>query len=495
MPDSPLNLKPGVLPNPSFAEKAEIRLALGALGNPIDILHADLRAARTAGNLLPGQFYRITDYATKYVRPVWTGTGSSWTTETVSSSVEPLIVLAISASAVATEAYSAAFPQDAIIYDLDDVTGPTGGRKGFILRRTDTKRNVSLPYDYRTMKWNRYKVNVSTLPVHEPGDVYAPYAPFMYNGHLYRADAAGHVDPDLGTEEANGDTIIEFANLNTRHVLGEGVMRVSLPSMGDIKLPPVGTALECSTFCSSLVAGSVAITGQSDFYMASGTNNVFAGGVSNSSLGPNFRHNTFADGFVNNRMGENCNNNIAGGFFNNNEIAGLMYGNTIGGSASHNKIGREFSGNIVGEEFTVNTIDGGFIDNLIGANCSRNTTSGASNDNAVGNGMADNYIGPAFQSNRLGQFVGNRVGNLFEANQSKGAVIYNVIASDFRSNQLPDAGFTENTVVFGACIELDFSAATHVSADYPTTITKNSELQSRLSYLVGNVVTYASPTA
>jgi len=97
--------------------------------------------------LLPGMKYTITDFRTYHLIP----NTSSYQTGTV----EPIIVTAVSTTALSPMAYSTVYPQDIIYYELVD-SGSTEGDMGRIIFRHDTKKNIKVWEDWRNNKYRRW---------------------------------------------------------------------------------------------------------------------------------------------------------------------------------------------------------------------------------------------------------------------------------------------------------------------------------------------------
>jgi len=116
-----------------------------------DILYADLVTAVTNGTLIRGGLYRITDYQT--VHNIYNAV--SLTVHT--GPTEPLIVTATDTNKIAANALSETYPDDSIIYTLDNSKIP-GATKGCILERFDTIQNVRVCNDFRNVVYRRWKM-------------------------------------------------------------------------------------------------------------------------------------------------------------------------------------------------------------------------------------------------------------------------------------------------------------------------------------------------
>lgn len=118
-----------------------------------EVTYSELTQLIANNELVTGGIYLLTNYKTIYQQPV--------SNDIKSGETEELYLTATSTNTLSPIAYSKQYPQDIIIYDVnnkvaEDTTTP---RNGFILRRTDTVNNLSAPQDWRTMKWLRYDIS------------------------------------------------------------------------------------------------------------------------------------------------------------------------------------------------------------------------------------------------------------------------------------------------------------------------------------------------
>jgi hypothetical protein len=193
--------------------------------------------------------------------------------------------------------------------------------------------------------------------------------------------------------------------------------------------------------------------------------NSFGGEVAMNRFGAAFTDNAFAGGVSYNDMGERAYDNNVGANFNNNRTGPDFHSNTVGANFGGNRMGAGFSSNNVGDDFVSNSIGNGFVKNTVYAEFQNN----AVGDNFFRNTVGDGMYGTAY-------FFDNVVGNDFQ---------YNTVASNFRMNR-----------VCTGVGSLDFSAATHVYAQYSCDIFRDSTLAYKLSYVNGSgVAQVVSPTS
>src|SRR3990170_1682707 len=173
------------------------------IGSIIDKTWAELKALADASSLAPGQLYRITDFRTRHLIPN--------TTDYNIGPTEPITVTAISVDELAVDAYSEAYPQDVIYYELADSSG-SGGDRGRIYFRYDTSDdiNVAVWEDWRTVKYRRWETfpgnNVFARLTDAPVDVDKPVLLFL-SGNRIVTEEIEYTQPYIGqTIEVYGST-------------------------------------------------------------------------------------------------------------------------------------------------------------------------------------------------------------------------------------------------------------------------------------------------
>lgn len=171
----------------------------------ICVTYEELSTLIGSSDLVTNAKYKITNFCTKYLQP-WTNTLKvcefdaanlpvGWDTvydpiNNTTGCYEPLIVTAISNHEFDNIAISTVYPTDEIYYDFNDTQAGVLNRTGRITRRTDTVKNISLPYDYRRVVFMRY------------ASYEVPTAYNMYSTSLFPSS--------LNTIEYNGDAGIEY---------------------------------------------------------------------------------------------------------------------------------------------------------------------------------------------------------------------------------------------------------------------------------------------
>jgi hypothetical protein len=161
-----------------------------ALMGATPVLYTELVNLIDALALVPGRQYLITDYATTHTIP---------TTATLNTGVnEPIIVTAVSTTALNAQASSSLYPQDILYYNINN-SAPAGTLMGYIYRRIDTFRNIDVPFDYRNVKFRRYKSDMTSAGMHNDYYLWATSITFSYNigtnaSYTFVWDGVNYVD-------------------------------------------------------------------------------------------------------------------------------------------------------------------------------------------------------------------------------------------------------------------------------------------------------------
>ena len=339
----------------------------------IDTTYDELFALKTASELIPGVFYKITDFASIYDQPDFDSNGTAKLAGdlvTKTGPTEPLIVLAITVNAIAPQAWSTIYTGDTILYDIDYVSTIVKGTpcKGRIEFRKDSNNN-QIPYDSRGILLKRYET-ISGSQV---------YDSFKDTGFAYRDDI-----PTFGDECEN---IVLTAHPAT---YGQG------PGSDASIFLVTNNAFGLG--CESIIASG------GDF-----VNNTFGNFVFGIHVAHSFRNNSFGAGLADCHFLNNFANNRIGEGFINNIIENDFFNNVIGNNFQDNDIGSEFQDNTIGDGFT---------------------------QNSVGNGFKNNIIGSIFTGNHINDYFQNNgdIGDNFSNNDIRYRFSENTIASNFQFN-------------------------------------------------------------
>lgn len=433
-----------------------------AVANYTSILYADLFTAYTNGTLIPGMFYLITDFETCYDRPNYDSNGNTVTTGNyvASGTIEPLLVLATSATTFAAEAYSLTYPKDKIKYDITfNTTEVTAGTaKGRITERID-ERNNRTDYDFRNVEFIRYEgyfcetlqpgtISISGTTVtgvdtqftntFSTGDVLAVRNQGGQISGFYFYEIIDIVD----------DTTMNIAGVN---VISETNVRYSRGiSLGNKNPFPSNIPSTTANFSlyntfndSDNYSNYIGDNLGYDTFMLS--NNVFLNGTySHNKFGSNCVGNTFDDDMDSNNIGSFFQFNIITNDFDRNTIGSYMEGNIIECDMESNRIGNYFQRNMLGDD------DGNDFDfNLIGENFRNNfitMSNGSFMKNTIGRSFDGNIINDSFENNTtIGTFTNNFITDVFEDNTMGNNVDSNLIYIQFRNNTI-GANFYQNNI-------------------------------------------------
>lgn len=458
----------------------------GTIKNVVSKTHAQMVAMKTGGTFAPGQWYEISDFQLK-----WRVPGDP--TQIDSGSVEPLLVFAISNSELFKIAYSKAYPEDEIIYELEDYASnpnpadtTTQTRTGYISRRIDRMRDIDIGWDFRSIKWRAYKLDLSSVPAWSSATTYGKFTQAgtlagtyaIYNNKIYYSKIANNIS---GTFNSANWTLACSYDLSATYFTGN-----VLTMGGRLTLnPDKSSYIPQPTFTNSLTsAGTDQSTNVYNMKIANGYGNVFYSTSTSDSPHDNyiysdFIYNTFSYNFYNNMIGNTCYNNVAGYNFHDNSFDGIFNNNNIG-NACYN--------NIVGVNCNNNSFGSNFQHNYFGVSCYGNTIGNDFHLNSNNNNFYSNTIGDQFHHNTTGSFYINVVGDTCVGNEIGGSCYYNVIGNNMYSNTL-GLNFASNTIGNSfqyndakTGITADFSSASHVYATYNCQLFKNYSGADRLSY-------------
>lgn len=128
--------------------------------NLTDITYNELTKLISSFGLIPGMFYKITDFKTCYILPDFDIYKSAIKIENMihqESEVEPIVVFATSESTISTEAWQPKYPNDKIEYEYNFSYLLNGNPAfGRITKRIDEFGNQT-DYDHRNITYKRYR--------------------------------------------------------------------------------------------------------------------------------------------------------------------------------------------------------------------------------------------------------------------------------------------------------------------------------------------------
>jgi len=349
----------------------------------VSMTYAQFYNTITNNNLQIGKTYIIMDFQTVYDQMDFDAGGSlKPTLVTKTGATEQIWVLALAPNQIASQAYSATYPNDQIQYDWTyNATFVNGSpAKGRISERIDENNNRT-DYDHREIKFIRYD------------------------------DGAGN----FTVINDNGNASREFLTF-VRNFTG-GIVKDNW--LGDFY--SIG-ALFGQEYGNNVFSGNFVISNTSSavFY-----NNTFSGNVNNNTFSGNVYNNTFSNDVINNTFSGDVYNNTSGNVYSN-TFSGDVYDNTFSGYVYNNT----FSGNVYDNTFSGevynNTFSGEVYNNTFSGEVYRNTFSGYVNSNTF-SGYVNNNT-----------FSGHVNNNTFTYT---GQLIYVTIADDLQSKTIDDATY------------------------------------------------------
>ena len=438
----------------------------------ITTTYSQLTSLKSSNSLVPGQTYIISDFQTKWWRQRM---GDS--TVMTSPIIEPLLVTATSNNQIHSIAKSSLYPQDIITYDInqlgsdfqsqDEVNAmvPIPQNKGWICRRQDTVKNISLPTDWRHVTVPCYRLNTSTIQSWSSASTYTKGAVVKHNGYLY----SSLINSNLNNAPINNQTnntwrrLTNFKETEEYYHVVNTSFGINLANPGNTSsfavTYDVNSYIEQPIFTSSVLAQGI-------FTVGSQTKNIFAnnGAVNNIFAGSNVDVVVESDSYGN--------------------IFEEMYETKIGKWSTNNRF------------FSVNFLQ-------IGSNCSYNFISNGEgiriNDS---NSQLTCYGGYGLDldyetfNNYLHQCQYSKFGK--EMNQCR--FVGGTYSCNFNAAMTGQYFYTSQvkflTIDTRLSTGIDYTLATHVYANYPKRITANSVGNAILTYLnASNVPQYVSVTS
>ena len=332
----------------------EGKVSIKAIMDSVKILdtttinYAEFYNLITNSQLVVGKTYIIMDFQTVYDQMDFDAGGSlKPTLLTKTGATEQIWVLALAPNQIASQAYSATYPNDKIQYDWTYNTTFVNGSpaKGRISERIDENNNRT-DYDHREIKFIRYDDGAGNFTViNDNGNASQEFLTFVQNftggvvndnwlGDFYSIGA--FFGQEYGNNVFSGGSVIA----NTSSAL----------------------------FYNNNFSGNV----YSNTFSGDVNNNTFSGNVYSNTFSGHVYTNNFS-GYVNsNNFSGNVNSNNFSGEVNSNNFSGNVYSNTFSGDVNNNT----FSGNVYS-----NTFSGHVYTNNFSGNVNSNNFSGEVNSN------------------------------------------------------------------------------------------------------------------
>ena len=364
--------------------------------------------------LIEGGFYLLTDFQTVYDQMDFDNTGAlKPTLVTKTGATEQIWVLALSNNQIASQAYSATYPNDKIQYDWTYNTTFVNGSpaKGRISERIDENNNRT-DYDHREIKFIRYDDGAGNFTViNDNGNASQEFLTFVQNftGGTVNDNWLGDfysIGADFGQEYANNVFSGEFVISNNSSSLfynntfsggevysntfsGEvysntfiGDVTNNTFSGGDVYSNTFSGYVNSNTFSGEVNTNRFSGYVYSNTFSGYVYTNTFSGYVNSNTFSGEVNINTFSGYVYSNTFSYNVYNNTFSGYVYNNTFSGYVYSNTFSGGDVYSNI---FSGYIFNNRFNayviVNTFSGDVRSNTFSGNVYNNTFSGYVNSN------------------------------------------------------------------------------------------------------------------
>jgi len=353
------------------------------------ITYDNLVFYKATSRLIPGKYYRITDYVTTTALEGTQSAGHQF----------DIIVRADDVNKLNENAYAALHSGDTYFanskleawelkYRLDNDSrfawaDSTNG-KGVIYYMKDEFYN-ECTYDFKNILFKRYKTTKAGA---------------FYN-NLY-----------FGVTNAMGDELPNDATLDKNDYKYFYTFTIYTSNYIEIKDASLNTEGDPTCYQNVIPACN---DPYGDYYGIPGLipNNIVFQGLSYAII----FENSFGGGCCYNTIGPTCHLNTIGSEFIGNTVGDVFNSNIIGASSSYNTIGYGFSHNTIGNGLAGNNIETDCAYNTIGNDCTASTIGKWFNKNFIGNYFDGNTIGNNFQNNTIrNSCTGNTIGNNFESN-------------------------------------------------------------------------------
>lgn len=366
-----------------FEDGRSLKDKMGQINNCIETTYSELKSLRDNGELIPGHFYRITDYITTTTYSESRSVGNQF----------DIIVLALDINNLSEESYAAHHEGDIyfansnlsawhLMYCLDnDITrfdwADTINGKGVIYQMIDEFEN-NLPFDFKNIQFKRYRI--SDVNIKENGvtnekaaQYIGAYAGLSFNLNKFVFDSADYKwyypFTRLGStwsSEISDDTVV--SRPSSRNIV-QPIIYGKLRSLNNVVFA-MGPCLEPT--CLSVYEDAVAMH---NCLMREGATHlsIFGGGF-NFQTGTQFRRSIYLGPLRHSIIGSDVQDNeictandfafcfLADGFINNTII-------TRGYPCVNNYFGLSFRLNtIVSERFSNNVFLGYFYNNTVMSN-------------------------------------------------------------------------------------------------------------------------------
>jgi hypothetical protein len=366
------------------------------------VLWADLVALRDAGELIPGQQYRITDYECTTVQANTQSAGHQFDIIVTAGDVDKLNENARACLHEGDtyfvnsklEAWKLKYCLDNDVNRFawaDEVNG-----KGVIYRMVDEFNN-DVPYDFKNILFVKNGIEAFTFGT-VPGINYNQWgtdyavtrnealdvvvSEVQYYGYTCSATPSAWSTPNFWIME---DSILTSSTLYA--ISGETVTEINYG--GTLSILELSDGSLTNNTRNNVM--QPLFSRGPDFYSLNF--NTFGVNCYDNTFGNNCDSNTFGNGCYSNTFGGYCKGNTFGNGCNSNTFGNSCYSNTFGNSCSYNTFGDNCRDNTFSSGCYYNTFDNNCSYNAFGGYCSYNTFGNRCSYNTFGNNCESNTFG------------------------------------------------------------------------------------------------------
>ena len=405
-----------------------------------NILWADLVALRDAGELIPGQQYRITDYVTTTVQSNTQSAGHQFDIIVTADDVDKLNENA-RACLHEGDTYFANSKLEAwqLKYCLDNDTSRFAwadevNGKGVIYRMIDEFNN-DVPYDFKNIQFKRKL----TDGVYDPVSGVNTWCYTFTMSDLIE-DKLVDISLKQNTEYMNDENQYkECAN----NVIKEAVLEHQLDGLIRVKLNDNVFLNVYDDNVNYNYYGCYSNTFGDDCY-----SNTFGNGCSSNTFGNSCNSNTFGNSCYSNTFGDSCYSNTFGNNCSKNTFGNDCYSNTFGNGCYYNTFGNDCYSNTFGNSCNSNTFGSDCSSNTFGNSCWNNTFGNYCRYNTFGSSCNSNAFGSDCSSNTFGNSCYySTFGNSCRSNTFGSSCYSNAFGNDCRYLQISDTSFTRKKYI------------------------------------------------
>ena len=373
------------------------------IANAVEVSYSALKDMRDNGELVAGQFYRITDYVTTTAQAETQSAGHAF----------DVVVVALDSHTLSETANAVQHNGDSYFngcklsawelkYCLDNDTtrfawADTENGKGVIYYMKDEYNNES-PYDFKNIQFRRVDANTITII---RGEYYNDNSakvesffnstkntiPFKYQYLQWydsiQAAQEGFADLLGMTEEEIKSSGLFYCILDDKGWIGDPGLLASVASITDDNSKWLFT-FNSVTFTDSSLDGYINRVFSNKIGVCQSEGVIYLNNI--CFFGNNCSFNTFGNNCSFNTFGNYFSSNTFGNGFSFNTFGNICGSNTFGNDCSSNTFGNNCSFNTFGNNCPFNTFGNYFSSNTFGNDCGGNTFE------SLGNGVKLNYI-------------------------------------------------------------------------------------------------------